>query len=116
MIRIKKIIGKFYENKAIEYLQNNGYKIIDTNIYVNHKEIDILCRNEEDKINVIVEVKYKNISTEEAFFFLNLYNKKKHLYEILESNILEDRYHLDGCWRVDFILFTNDGIEHIYNI
>ena len=115
MIKIKKIIGTFYENKAIEYLQNEGYRIIDRNIYVSHKEIDILCRNDKQKINVIVEVKYKNITLEDAVFFINLYKKIKHLYEILESCIL-DKYGLDGEWRIDFILFANNGMKHFYNI
>jgi Holliday junction resolvase-like predicted endonuclease len=113
---IKKIIGKFYENKAISYLQEKGYRIIDKNIYVSHKEVDILCRDDKEKINIIVEVKYKNISLEEGFCFINLYKKNKFLYEILESCILEDKYSLDGQWRIDFILFTNNGMEHFYNI
>ena len=76
---IKKIIGRFYENKAIAYLQEEGYRIIDKNIFVSHKEVDILCRDDKEKINVIVEVKYKNIILEEAFFFINLYKKNKFL-------------------------------------
>jgi Holliday junction resolvase-like predicted endonuclease len=116
MIRIKKIIGEFYENKAIIYLQNQGYRIIDTNIYFKHKEIDILCRNDKEDMNVIVEVKYKNITLEESVFFINLFHKKKYLYEILESGFLETKYNLTGEWRVDFILFTNNGMEHFYNI
>ncbi len=84
MIKTRKIIGQFYENKAIEYLENKGYRIIDRNIYMGHKEVDILCRNDKEQINVIVEVKYKNISSEEIIFYVDLYKKKKHLYEVLE--------------------------------
>lgn len=116
MIRIRKIIGTFYENKAIIYLENLGYRIIDKNIYVNHKEVDILCRDDINNINIIVEVKYKNIDLNESFFFINLYNKQKNLYDILESGVLEEKYKLTGDWRIDFILFTNNGMEHFYNI
>lgn len=116
MIRTRKIIGQFYENKAIEYLQNKGYRIIDRNIFVGHKEVDILCRNDENKINIIVEVKYKNINLKEAIFYLNLHKKKQYLEEILESEFLEEKYNLDGEWRIDFILYANDGMEHFLNI
>jgi Holliday junction resolvase-like predicted endonuclease len=116
MKTIKKIIGKFYENKAITFLKNKKYIFIDKNIYIGHKEIDILCIDKNNNENVIVEVKYKNIFLKDLSCFINLYNKKKFLSEIINSQILETKYNLQGFWRIDCVFFCNDGVEHLINI
>lgn len=48
-------VGRFGEKLAVDYLIKKKYKIIDTNIQVSYKEIDIIAR--ENKILVFVEVK-----------------------------------------------------------
>ncbi len=53
-------IGKIGENKAIDYLRKNRYKIIDRNIHVSHNEIDIIAIDKE----YIVFVEVKTRSTE----------------------------------------------------
>jgi Holliday junction resolvase-like predicted endonuclease len=116
MTTIKKIVGKFYENKALEFLKNKNYIIIDQNIHIGHKEIDILCIDKKNNQNVIVEVKYRNIFVQNLSCFINLYNKKKYLEEIIISNILEKKYNLKGLWRIDCIFFCKDGVEHLINI
>ncbi|MBK8805400.1 MAG: YraN family protein [Bacteroidales bacterium] len=47
--------GNIGEKFAEEYLKNNGYRIIATNWFYKHKEIDIIA--EKDSFLVIVEVK-----------------------------------------------------------
>jgi len=56
------IIGKFGEKLAKNYLLKHNYKIIDTNIQVGHKEIDILAKISD--IKVFFEVKTR-ISTDD---------------------------------------------------
>lgn len=48
-------VGAFGEKLAKEYLERRGYKIIDTNTRIRHKEIDIIAF--KDSILVFVEVK-----------------------------------------------------------
>lgn len=116
-MRIKtKKIGTFYESKAINYLINHNYTIIGRNIYIGKKEIDILCKDRANEQNVLVEVKYKNIFFKDWPLFLNIDKKKVYFTEIIESNILEDKFNLTGLWRIDFIIFTKDKFYHYQNI
>lgn len=48
-------IGKIGEKKAIEYLESNGYKIIEKNFKVKFGEIDIIARKKREII--FIEVK-----------------------------------------------------------
>jgi putative endonuclease len=48
-------VGRFGEKLAQGYLARHGYKIIDTNIKISYKEIDIVAL--KDKRLVFVEVK-----------------------------------------------------------
>lgn len=53
----KRAIGFEYEKVAGEYLEKQGYKIIEYNFYSRHGEIDIIAKHEE--YLVFVEVKYR---------------------------------------------------------
>lgn len=54
----KRSIGNEYENKAVQYLKNNGYSIIERNFYSKQGEIDIIAK--EGEYLVFVEVKYRS--------------------------------------------------------
>lgn len=47
--------GKMGENSAAEYLRERGYHIIGQNVYVGHREVDIIAENEN--FIVFAEVK-----------------------------------------------------------
>jgi putative endonuclease len=51
----KQKLGDLGENMAAEYLQKNGYKIIERNFQFNQYELDIICLDHHEL--VIVEVK-----------------------------------------------------------
>lgn len=53
----KRTIGYEYEKQAGEYLQSQGYEIIEYNFYSRHGEIDIIAKHEG--YLVFVEVKYR---------------------------------------------------------
>ena len=53
-----KVTGNSAEKKVVEFLKNEGYKILETNFSCVVGEIDIICKD-KDTI-VFVEVKYKN--------------------------------------------------------
>jgi len=48
-------IGKEYEEKALKYLENKGYKIIDKNFYIKGGEIDIIAQ--KNNWTIFIEVK-----------------------------------------------------------
>lgn len=51
-------IGNDYENKAAEYLKQEGFSIIERNFYSRNGEIDIIAR--DGRYLVFVEVKYRS--------------------------------------------------------
>lgn len=51
-------LGKIGEEKAVEFLEKNGYTILDTNWVFKKAEIDIIAQR--DKILAIVEVKTRS--------------------------------------------------------
>jgi len=53
-------IGKFYENKALVFLMNNGLKLIKKNYYCCFGEIDLIMK--DGNILVFIEVRYRKSS------------------------------------------------------
>ena len=57
----KRHIGTEYEQKACEYLMQQGYEIVERNFYCRAGEIDIVAKHQE--YLVFVEVKYRKDSS-----------------------------------------------------
>ena len=53
------IIGKQIENLAAIYLQNNNLQLLIKNFRSKFGEIDLICKDQEQKQIVFVEVKYR---------------------------------------------------------
>lgn len=70
-------LGQHGENLAAEYLQRNGYQIVERNYRTRYGEVDIICSQKGDL--VFVEVKTRRStrfgSPEEAI----TYRKKEHI-------------------------------------
>lgn len=56
-MRNKRAIGTDYEQKAVQYLENMGYRILEQNFRCKMGEIDLVARDGE--YLVFVEVKYR---------------------------------------------------------
>ena len=56
----KRKFGSFGEDKAIQYLQNNNYDIIERNFYCRQGEIDIIAKDNDKNEIVFIEVKTRN--------------------------------------------------------
>ncbi|MFA4833740.1 MAG: YraN family protein [Patescibacteria group bacterium] len=94
----KQVVGKFGENLARDYLLKHGYKIIDINVKISFKEIDIIARVGETLIFVEVKTRLSSIfgSAEDAFESKKLSNLKKALeFYIYENNLDENLVRLD---------------------
>lgn len=60
-------VGRYGESVACFYLQSNKYKIVETNYYSSHNEIDIIAENK--KYIVFIEVKTRSVRSLESTSF-----------------------------------------------
>ncbi len=90
-------IGDLGENMVCEFLQKNGYQILERNYTVRGGEIDIIA--EKNDVIAFVEVKLRKegamVSGEEAITPA----KKKHLIFAAESYVSQQS--VDKCCRFD---------------
>ena len=106
------IEGKKGEIKAVSFLKQHGYKILETNFKNKIGEIDIIA----EKDGVIVFIEVKNRSTYrfgrpiEAVDFRKQ-NKIKKVAEIYL--MIKNKYYNDV--RFDVVEVSNDNLEHIEN-
>lgn len=107
MKRTKQELGRWGENRAAEYLQENGYVLIGQNVRTPYGEIDLIVQKvPESKENglttVFVEVKTRTSQSfgypEEAITS----HKQEHLISAVE-HYLQENPDLAGYWRIDVI-------------
>jgi len=115
---MKNTVWKIGELAAKEYLENNGYQIIEQNYQTKYSEIDLIVKR--DNVLIFVEVRTKRssafVSPEESI------NKKKlkKLYWNAENYVGIKKY--KGQYRIDaicIVLNTDNTInkfEHYENI
>jgi len=102
--------GNIAEAKAVAYLQENGYRVVEQNFYSRFGEIDIIATKEdtlhfiEVKSGVDYETALQNITPTK----LSRIIKTLHIY--LKKNILPVSYFIDA------ILVSEDEIEMVENI
>jgi len=103
-----KIKGNIAEEKAVEFLKKNNFKIIDRNFYTKFGEIDIIAF--KDNIFHFIEVKSgKN--------FEPIYNiTPTKLQRIIKSAYIYLKKHkINSAFSIDAII-VKDNIEFIENI
>ncbi len=102
--------GNIAEAKAVSYLQENGYVVVEQNFYSRFGEIDIIATKEdtlhfiEVKSGVDYETALQNITPRK----LSRIIKTLHVY--IKKNALDVSY----C--VDAILVSEDDVEIVENI
>ena len=107
-------IGYIYEETALTFLVESGYKIIGKNIYINHREVDILC--EKDHKTILVEVKYRRQVCNWDFFPHLNKKQKQNLMEAAQILVKDPHYNLPPLWQVDFLYFSRNHRQHFKNI
>ncbi len=113
MSKYKKNIGRLGEEIAVKYLLSQGYKILETNWYFKHKEIDILALDEE--VLVVVEVKARSIKFYEDPAII--VNKRKQRFLVEAANQYIIIKNIDHEVRFDVVFIVLDGedadIDHV---
>ena len=101
--------GKMGEEKAVEYLIQSGYVILERNWRLKHKEIDIICTDGD--LLIVVEVKSRKTPEERPEL---LDYRKRHNLLCAGEAYLKARG-IDKELRFDLVLVTGSGgkVEHI---
>lgn len=102
--------GKYFETKAVDFLQSNGFKIIEQNYYAKKLgEIDIIAQ--KDSVYHFVEVK----SGESFEAVYNITPQKLYkLYRAIDYYLKEKK--LDVAYCIDAIIFAKEELEYLENI
>lgn len=102
-------LGKFGEELAAEYLQNNGYTILETNWTFHKAEIDILAQ--KDNVLAVVEVKTR---TSIDFGLPQDFVKPKKIQLLVKAvNAYVSENDLDLEVRFDIIAISKKGQEFV---
>ncbi len=90
--------GKFYEDKAVEYLKLKGYRILRRNFRSHYGEIDIIAKDK--KYICFIEVKARNsnylVSGKEAVDF-------RKIEKIRKTALFYAKDNLDRLFRFDVL-------------
>jgi putative endonuclease len=107
---LSRLKGEYFEDKAIDFLFSNGYKIIERNFYARKLgEIDIIAL--KDNIYHFIEVK----SGESFEAVYNITPNKLHkLLRSIEYYLKVKN--LDVAYCVDAIIFVGEDLEYLENI
>ena len=104
--------GAIYEQKAMDYLREHGFSIVDANYYTKHGEIDIVAYKEG--VYVFVEVKHRKSDR-----FGNPYEAvtKEKQRRIMKSALVygQSKRCLGHPMRFDIIDILQDRITHYEN-
>jgi putative endonuclease len=106
-------VGKLGEDLAVKYLSDRGFRIIDRNVRMGHKEIDIVAK--ENGRYVFVEVKSRMTMklgpADEALF-----SHKIKLFKSAVSSYLAVKNIKDTFFRLDFISVDLNKSDNSANI
>ena len=115
----RRSLGKHGEEKAIEFLKEKGYEIIETNYLKRSGEIDIIAFDPKYREYVFVEVKTRQ-STRFGYPEEAVNKNKINKIEKTAESWLMEKEKVDVEWRVDIISIELTDkklqIRHIQNI
>lgn len=98
--------GRIGEEKAAQYLLSEGYTILERNWRWGHKEIDIICTDEE--LIIIVEVKTRALSEEHPDELMD-YKKKQNLLKAGAAYIRKNGIRRE--LRFDLVVVIGETLE-----
>lgn len=107
-------IGTVYEKKAVLFLQEKGFVILETNFYTKHGELDIVAKDGD--YLVFVEVKYRKGSYEGAALEAVTGKKQHHMIQAAGYYLYKKQYHhMEVPCRFDVVAFEGERVMHIQN-
>jgi putative endonuclease len=111
----KNTLGKFGEEKAKEYLESKGYEFLVSNYRYDRAEVDLIFKDEKNKIVIFVEVKTRrNREFGEPEESINA-AKQNQIKKAAWGYISENVEFMDFDLRIDTLSVFLDGKEIILN-
>jgi putative endonuclease len=110
-------IGDRGEQKAVDFLLENGYEIIERNVHFGKKgEIDIIAKEKKDQTIVFVEVKFNRVK-KSAFGEPEFRFNKSKIAQIvkLANHYIYQKKLFNRAVRIDLIAIDDKGIRHYKN-
>jgi len=102
--------GNLAEDKAVEYLCENGYILVERNFYSRFGEIDIIVV--KDEVLHFVEVK----SGEDYELAIQNITKSKLSKFIKTADVYMKKNSFNGDYQIDALIVTPSSIELVENI
>ena len=109
-----KTIGNNGENKAADYLETQGYSIIERNWRTKTGEIDIIA----EKAETLVFVEVKTLPQATSDMLSSVLNRQK-LQRIVKTSkrfLLNHRQYSNSYVRYDVIVIDMPGYPQVYHI
>lgn len=105
----KRVHGEYFENLALNFLEKEGFSLLEKNFYCKYGEIDIILRKSD--LIVFVEVKQRSSKNFGTGFDAISYTKQKKMY-LTAQNFLY-RHSLENFnFRFDAVVFDEKGNCH----
>lgn len=111
-MRLNHPTGQAAENKAVDYLQKQGFKIIARNWHCAFGEIDIIATKK--RLLAFIEVKYRKSAAFGGAAYSITPSKLLKLQRSIEFYLQHNRH--KGDIRLDAILIEDNKLSHIENI
>jgi putative endonuclease len=102
--------GKQFEERAVEYLKDLGWKILETNWRSRFGEIDIIARDNNGVV-VVVEVRARQTDDFGGATGSVIYAKQQKIIRATKGYLAEQGSEVPT--RFDVIAFTGEELEHL---
>ena len=109
----KRRLGSHYEQKAVRYLQESGYRILNCNFRNRFGEIDIIAK--DGKYICFVEVKYRTTNVYGNPLEAVNYRKQMQIRKVAQFYMMKHNLHEWTACRFDVIAFEGDKMTHVRN-
>lgn len=114
MTDTSKEIGDFWEDRAREFLEGKGYRLIERNWRSRTGEIDLVCQNGDTLVFVEVRFRRKGALVEAG---VSLTGKKlSRLRCSISAYMASKGLPMDTPWRLDAVLIDGQDMELVENI
>ncbi|MDO4519516.1 MAG: YraN family protein [Eubacteriales bacterium] len=109
----KRRLGSDYEEKAAEFLQKNGYRIMERNFRCKIGEIDLIAR--DGRYLVFIEVKYRTSESQGNALEAVNWRKQEIIRKVALFYLIRFGWPLDTPCRFDVVGITGEQVQLIKN-
>lgn len=109
-------LGVWGEKIALEYLENKGYKILETNWIYGHKEVDIIAKDKDTLVFVEIKTRQSPCLIDPEIS-VDVY-KQNNLIWAANNYVINNKLDMDVRFDIVSIVVNNNNekkIEHIEN-